>query len=91
MYHHSSSEGDTYVLLHSTKPRYSAVDLRIRQLETPVGSHTANDIHTMDRTNASRDMLCRDPYRLHLLFFSSYLDNWRRYLQYIGQCYAEEV
>ena len=35
--------------------------------------------------------MCKDPFRLHMLPVSSYLDNWRWYFRYLGEEFEDRV
>ena len=36
-------------------------------------------------SQASLTAICENPFRIHMLLFSSYLDNWRWYFRYLDE------
>jgi hypothetical protein len=43
------------------------------------------------KSKAARESLLENPYRLHLLPFASYVDNWRWYFRHLGKEFSKMV
>jgi hypothetical protein len=80
MYHRHSVDGknDVFILLNPYEN--SAVE---KQLLVLVTGHS--------KIQSTLKSLCEDPFRLHLLPFSSYVGNWRWYLRYMGELFQKQV
>ena len=80
VYHHhdSASNFDLFILLHSIEDSY--LEQQLISLTKP-GPRSQSMLRT----------LLADPSNLHLLIASSYVNNWRWYLRYVGQSFEDKV
>jgi hypothetical protein len=83
VYHHHTLQFDLFIILHPNN--YSVLEGRLLKL-LKVDSNTMTESN-VSQLNAFRE----DPYRLHLLVMSSFFDNWRWYLRYLGESFKIEV
>ncbi|KAK3175305.1 hypothetical protein OEA41_002552 [Lepraria neglecta] len=76
VYHHHSSKNDfdLFILLHPLSE--SVLERQLLAFDTQ--SH-ASEIAS----------ICKNPYRLHILPFATYLDNWRWYFRFLGEEFEE--
>lgn len=80
VYHFQSkkTEFDLFIFLHPLK-----------------GSIVENQLTGLARIGKANssllDSIFHDPYRLHILLFSSYLNNWRWYFRYLGENFQKKV
>lgn len=72
VYHRHDSELDVFVLLHPMEANVAEKRL-LKLIETP-----EENLEELKR-------ITQNPFRLHLLLFSSYFDNWRWYFRHLGK------
>ena len=80
IHHQQNPDLDLFIILHPYETKCTPFDRRIVGLET-----------TNPNNHRALSRLVNDPYLLHSLLFSSYLDNWRWYFEYKGEQFAAEV
>ena len=78
VYHRHDSELDVFVLLHPMEANMAEKRL-LKLIETP------------DENLEELKRIIQNPFRLHLLLFSSYFDNWRWYFRYLGKEFSRTV
>jgi hypothetical protein len=81
IYHHHTSDFDLYILLHPNQ--HSVLEAHLLKILGLDSSTESNQLQL--------SAFNQDPYRLHLLVFSSFFDNWRWYFRYLGNQFAREV
>ena len=79
VYHHHSStkKFDLFIFLHPLNE--SVLEKRLLDFGRP-------------RTDArGLTSICKNPYRLHILPFASYVENWRWYFRFLGDEFQDKV
>ena len=79
VYHHHSAEDhfDLFILLHPIE--HSLFEQQVTNLAMMKSSHI------------ELVRLVENPYRMHIMPFTLYLDNWRWYYRYLGDKFQEKV
>ena len=79
VYHHHSAKDafDLFILLHPVEG--SLFEQQVTNLAMPQSSQ------------AELASLVENPYRMHIMPFALYLDNWRWYFRYLGERFQEKV
>ena len=80
VYHKHRADTDIILILHPSPTTKSRLDSRILGLE-------AAD----QRNQPLIRSILQNPYHLHSLVLSSYLENWRWYMKYKGEQFSTEV
>ena len=79
VYHHHSAQDafDLFILLHPIED--SLFEQQVTNLAMPQSSQ------------AELASLVENPYRMHIMPFALYLDNWRWYFRSLGERFQEKV
>lgn len=79
VYHHHSAKGsfDLFILLHP--------------IENSLFEQQVTGLAVMQSSQAELMSLVENPYRMHLMPFALYLDNWRWYFRYLGEEFQDKV
>lgn len=79
VYHHHSvqSNFDLFILLHP--------------IENSLFEQQVTSLALKQSSQAELASLVEDPYRMHLMPFALYLDNWRWYFRYLGEEFQKKV
>ena len=74
VYHHHSlnPQFDLFIFIHPKE--HSLVEESLMSLSESTAA-----------SQASLKAICENPFRIHMLLFSSYLDNWRWYFRYLDE------
>ena len=79
VYHHHSANDvfDLFILLHP--------------VENSSFEQHLTSLATMKSSRAELASLVENPYRMHIVPFALYVDNWRWYFRYLGEKFQEMV
>lgn len=79
VYHHHCAEGrfDLFILLHP--------------IEDSLFEQQVTNLAILQSSQAELASLVENPYRLHIMPFALYLDNWRWYFRFLGEQFQEKV
>ena len=79
VYHHhfAKNDFDLFILLHP--------------IENSLFEQQLTRLSTTQSSRAELESLVENPYRIHIMPFTLYLENWRWYFRYLGEKFQEKV